>query len=74
MGYTPTRQYLGDLLVFALFSNAIDKISFFFWKTKLHLFYHMNTVTKLEPKKYNYSHFEREFQTLSERLLTYQVE
>ena len=43
MGYTPTQQYLGDLFVFALFSKAVDKISFFF--------YHINTATKLEPKK-----------------------
>lgn len=30
------------------FSKLLDKLVF--WKTKLHLFYHINTVTKLEPK------------------------
>ena len=31
-GVYSDQQCLGDLFVFALFSNAIDKISFDFWK------------------------------------------
>lgn len=50
-------------------SNATDKISLYFWKTRFHLFYNINPVTfgkgrtKKRKKKKNPTCFQRELKT-----------